>query len=154
MKNHLYCLVLLLAITFILFGCQKQRPPKAPTISAPSTGNTNIPVNFTVQTTDPNKDDIAYLFNWGDGTSDSWTTYYPSGQNVFKTHAYLNPGNYDVMVKAKDIKNKESDWSTAHRISISSQAPNTPSTPSGPTSGWINIPYNFSTSTTDPDGIA
>jgi hypothetical protein len=31
-------------------------------------------------------------------------------------------------------------------------APNTPSTPSGPTSGYRNVWYTYSTSTTDPDG--
>ncbi|MEO0228365.1 MAG: PKD domain-containing protein [candidate division WOR-3 bacterium] len=30
--------------------------------------------------------------------------------------------------------------------------PNTPQTPSGPSSGQVNVSYNFTTSTTDPDG--
>ncbi len=151
MKKY-FIIYFLLAIIFIFLGCQREKPPNVPTLSGPDTGKTNIPVNITVQTTDPNKDDIAYLFNWGDGTRDSWTTYYASGQSISQSHIYLKPGNYDIVAKAKDIKGKESHWSNPHKISISSQVPYPPSTPTGPTNGIINTSYNFSTSAIDPDG--
>jgi hypothetical protein len=141
-------------IIFILifFNCKKERPPKAPVVSGPSNGYTNQPIDFTVSTTDPNKDDVAYLFNWGDGTRDSWTIYYVSGQRITKSHTFSKPGNYDVCAKAKDTKGMESEWSAFHTISISSQPPNTPSTPEGPYVGCTDTIYYFSSSATDPDG--
>jgi len=152
MKKH-FSYKLLLVITLIIFGCKRNRPPQIPIISAPSTGNTNVPVDFMISTTDPDKDEVAYQLSCGDGTRDTtWTAYFPSGQSVPITHNYSKPGNYSAMAKAKDTKEKESDWSNPHQISISSQAPNTPSLPSGPTNGRINVAYDFSTSTTDPDG--
>ena len=145
-------IIKVLAICLLAFaGCKKELPPKAPVINGPNEGCTNVPINFTVSTTDPNKDDVCYLFNWGDGTRDSWTIYNASGQSVYKSHTFLKPGIFDVAAKAKDIKGNESEWSSFHRISISSRPPNTPSTPSGPTRGVINMSYTFSTSTADPD---
>ena len=143
---------LLLIFFILLFNCKREKPPKTPAISGPSTGYTNQPIDFTVSTTDPNKDDVAYLFNWGDGTTDTWTIYYPSGQRVTKSHTYSKPGNYNVSVKAKDIKGNESEWSAFHSISISSQLPNTPSVPRGPNTCKVEISYNFSSSAVDPDG--
>ncbi|MCM8808284.1 MAG: PKD domain-containing protein [candidate division WOR-3 bacterium] len=143
--------VFFLFVIFIFFQCKKEKPPQPPTISGPTSGNTNRPITFSVVTTDPNKDEVAYLFNFGDGTQDSWSTYYASGQKVNKEHIYLKPGNYDISAKAKDIKGNESEWSPIHSILISSQPPNTPSIPQGPNSGTINTPYTFSSSATDPD---
>jgi len=146
---HIVCLLI---ITLFNFTCQREKPPKAPTFDGPSNGSTNIPVSFTVVTTDPNKDDVAYLFNWGDGTRDSWSILYASGQTVSKSHNFTVPGNYDVVAKAKDEKGNESEWSTIHRIVISSQPPNIPAKPNGPQSARVNAIVSFSSSTTDPDG--
>jgi hypothetical protein len=141
----------LIIFILIFFNCKKERPPKAPVVSGPSKGYTNQPIDFTVSTTDPNKDDVAYLFNWGDGTSDSWTIYYVSGQKITKSHTFSKPGNYDVCAKAKDTKGMESEWSAFHTISISSQPPNIPSVPSGPNTVGVGVFSNFSSSATDPD---
>jgi len=145
-------LLYLSVMSLFVASCQREKPPKPPTVSGPSSANTNISVNFTVTTTDPNKDDVAYLFNWGDGTSDSWSILYASGQTVSKSHTFIIPGNYDVVAKAKDEKGNESEWSAIHRVAISSQPPNTPAKPNGPQSARVNATVSFSTSTTDPDG--
>jgi outer membrane protein assembly factor BamB len=150
MKKHLICLTPIWILMLVFFGCN--RPPKAPTISGPATARVNSTVDFTVQTTDPNNDDVAYQISWGDGTKDTWTLYFPSGQDIPKAHIYSKSGNYSVMAKAKDIREKESNWSNQHQISITSQAPNSPSTPSGPHTGYVDTSYTFSSSSTDPDG--
>jgi len=150
MKHILLSLILVMLV--VIIGCHKNKPPDTPTITGSTTGNTNVTLTFDVQSTDPDKDDISYKLSWGDGTTADWSAYFPSGQSIPKIHAFSNPGNYSIMAKAKDIKEQESDWSSAYQVSISSRAPNTPSTPDGPSSGDINTSYSFSSSTTDPDG--
>ncbi len=149
-KKCLICLILIWILTILFFGCN--RPPKAPTISGPATGNVNSPIDFTFRTTDPNNDDVAYQISWGDGLMETWTLYFPSGQDIPKTHIYSKSGNYSVMAKAKDIKEKESKWSNPHQILITSQTPNKPTIPDGPATGYVDTSYTFSSSATDPDG--
>lgn len=152
-KHYLLLLMTTTLFPLLFFVSCKNKPPKPPTITGPSSGYTNTPITFMVQSTDPNKDEVAYQFSWGDGTRDTgWTPYFPSGQPTPKTHIYTKPGNYGVMAKAKDTKDNESDWSSPFAISIANQAPNTPSQPSGPTIGMANTSYTFSVTASDPDG--
>jgi hypothetical protein len=71
---------------------------------------------FTVVTTDPNKDRISYLIDWGDGSTSGWTNWYPSGENVSAYHSWRY-GNPYVRVKAKDEYGAESEWSEPYRPS-------------------------------------
>lgn len=153
---QLYKVSSMFVLIIILIGCSKEKPPRPPTISGSSEGYINTPITVTVTTTDPNKDDVAYQFNWGDETATtSWTSFFPSGQNYRRSYTYSAVGTFDVFVRAKDEKGNESEWSTPHRIVITrppNYAPNTPSTPSGPSSGSTNSSYTFYSSATDPDG--
>ena len=130
-------------------------PPNTPsTPSGPTSGYVDITYTFTAHTTDLDGDDISYQFDWGDGTQSGWSSWVSSGTPVSMNHSYSSEGTYYVKAKAKDIHDALSDWSNPHSISISeiNNPPYTPSEPTGPSSGYVDSLYSFSSSATDPDG--
>ncbi len=150
LKNLLFIPALLL----ILIGCSKNKPPNTPASPAgASSGIVSEQLSFSAHTTDPDDDDIAYQFEWGDGNLSSWSIYVASGDTVSQNHSYNSMGTYEVRVKAKDTKDKESEWSSGHVIEVdTATVPYAPSEPSGPDSGYVDSTYSFFTSTTDVDG--
>jgi hypothetical protein len=91
--------------------------PAAPT--GPDTGVKGEDIEFSAVTTDPEGEQISYMFDWGDGTFSEWIGPVNSGIPAETTHAYTGVGTFSVYVKAKDINDGESGWSEAHTISIS-----------------------------------
>jgi len=74
---------------------------------------------YTTSSTDPERDEIRYGWDWdGDYTVDEWTKYYDSGEEVNVSHTWIKKGSYSVQVKAKDEKSLESFWSDPLQISI------------------------------------
>ncbi|UCF49864.1 MAG: PKD domain-containing protein, partial [Thermoplasmatales archaeon] len=93
-------------------------PPKTPTISGPENGLINQEYNFTINTTDPNGDDIYYYIEWGDNTSSGWIGPYSSGEGVTVNHTWLEHGVYVIKAKAKDVLGLSSGWSESFFIDI------------------------------------
>jgi hypothetical protein len=93
--------------------------PNAPTINGPTSGKPGQTLTFTFNAVDPDGDDVSYYIEWGDETSDGWTSYTPSGQDIFISHTWTekNPLNA-IGVKAKDIYGHESNW-TVRLVPIS-----------------------------------
>ena len=94
----------------------------APNKPAPPTGPTsgiiNVEYTYSGSTTDPNGDNIYYLFDWGDGTDSGWLGPYPSGDTVEANHVWVFGGTYDVKLKAKD-ETVDSPWSDPLTVQIS-----------------------------------
>ena len=105
-----------------LFGyeiCTTNAPPNTPsTPSGPDEGITGVEYEFETVTTDPEEDDISYMFDWGDGIFSEWIGPYPSGTPGEGSHAWDNAGVYEVRAKAKDTNNGESNWSDPHIMTI------------------------------------
>jgi hypothetical protein len=57
--------------------------------------------------TDPDNDQIFYIFDWGEGTLSEWQGPYDSSKPCEIEHPYVNK----VKVKAKDEHGLESEWS-------------------------------------------
>lgn len=94
-------------------------PPDPPSLpQGPTLGVVNTSYIYTAQTTDPNDDVIAYRFDWGDGTMSDWTLFVPSETPVNISHRWSAANTYHVRVKAKDIHNKETTWSSALPVTI------------------------------------
>jgi len=149
-------LFLLLGVIFFS-GCKKENnPPNVPsTPSGPSNGTINTSYNFLSSCTDPDGDNIAIRFDWGDGSASNWSSYVSSGDIVTMSHSYSTAGIYYIKAQAKDEKGLLSDWSSGHEIVISASSsnnpPNIPTAPFGPASGFVDTNYNFTVSTTDPN---
>jgi hypothetical protein len=94
-------------------------PPETPSIpDGPDNGMTEVEYTFSTTTTDPNGDQIFYKFDWGDGKESKWVGPYNSGDTGSASHVWKEGGDFEVRVKAKDIYDKESNWSASHTISI------------------------------------
>lgn len=124
--------------------------PSKPT--GPVHGVLNNEYTYSSKTTDPNGDQIFYMFNWGDGTSSGWLGPYASGFTISDSHSWSATGNYSVKVKAKDTNSATSGWSEPLTMTIVlNDPPNTPDI-SGPAKGKTGANYLYKFSTTDANG--
>jgi len=119
----------------LLFGDPAQmirtaHPSEPPVTPGKPSGQTqgviNYPFSFTATTTDPEGDDVYYLFDWGDGSYGTWAGPYPSGAKGTDQHTWTQIGNYQIRVKARDSWGAASGWSDPLAFSV---IPNTPPTP-------------------------
>jgi parallel beta-helix repeat protein len=90
--------------------------PSKPIIKGPTNGKPSEEYNYSVLSFDPDDDNVSYFFDWGDGTTSDWTSFVESGTEIYVSHTWKNKGTYEIKVKAKDIYELESDWSTLEMI--------------------------------------
>ena len=86
-------------------------PPSTPTIIGDAKGSIQTSYDYTIQTTDPDQDDVKYYIDWGDDTT-TLTGLNTSGQEIIVSHAWSVKGTYSVKVKAIDEYYTDSDWAT------------------------------------------
>ena len=100
-------------------------PPSKPIITdAPTYGTTDIPLEFSARTTDPESHNVYYMWNWGDGTYSDWVGPFESGNPAEASHSWDETGEFNVTVKAKDIFDAESSWSDSISFTIENKPPN------------------------------
>ena len=80
-------------------------------------GQAGTSYTYSVKTTDPDGDSIAYTIDWGDGTS-STTGQMESGVTGSASHTWTQSGTYAVRVKATDSKGNVSAWSPSLSVVI------------------------------------
>ena len=94
-------------------------PPDIPgQPDGPKQGVVDKELTFSGVTTDPEGEQIYYMFDWGDNTSSYWVGPYNSGVAGEASHVWTDPGEYDIRVKAKDVNGSESDWSIPLKVTI------------------------------------
>ncbi len=117
MRNINILLVVFLLLS--LLSCNSNRPPATPDLPfGPSGGMKDEELTFGVCATDPDGDDIAYEFDWGDGSSFTLSDYSPSGDSVYENHTYTTKGIYEITVRARDNEDLTSDWSSPLTVPI------------------------------------
>jgi len=95
------------------------KPPQVPDKpTGPKTGRPNQELTFSAITTDPEADQVYYMWRWGDGDYSEWLGPFNSGETAQATHSWESTSNYQVRVKAKDIFDQETDWSEGFIVSI------------------------------------
>jgi hypothetical protein len=129
---------------------QAPETPEAP--DGPDEWILNEECAFSAVTTDPEGDNIYYLFDWGDGNNSGWVGPYISGQTAEASHAWTELGEYEIKVIAKDTYNALSSWSEPHIISIIENQPPAPVTIDGRSWGFGGKRYAFTFVSTDPEG--
>jgi pyrrolidone-carboxylate peptidase len=87
-------------------------PPGTPTITGQENGTIKQTYNYNCSTLDPDRDDVLYYIDWGDGTNSGWIGSYSSGEVITVSHVWNKKGTYTVKVKAKDVLGAESGWGT------------------------------------------
>ena len=123
--------------------------PNPPIITGPKSGGAGLYYEFTFLSDDPNLDDVWYFIEWGDGEVEEWIGPYFSGEEVTIGHVWPEKGEYEIKAKARDILEFESGWSEPFNVIIS----NPPDAPDidGPQNVKVNIEYEFSFFSVDPD---
>ena len=93
--------------------------PSTPSVpTGPATGGIRKAHTFTVTTTDPDGDQLFYLFDWGDGEYSGWIGPYASGETAEASYQWQTKGDYEIRVKAKDEHGIQSDWSDALPVTM------------------------------------
>jgi hypothetical protein len=100
------------AILYKLSAIENQRPDKPVILSGPTSGHKFTEYTFTTSTTDPDGDDVLFMWDWGDGNYSEWL------DAVGASYEWYEIGEYEIRVMAKDINDGESEWSDIHTISI------------------------------------
>lgn len=102
-----------------LLIAEESNPPNKPsTPSGPPSGGVGTEYIYTASATDPDGDQVAYNFNWGDGTSSGWTSYVNSGSTGSATKTWYEQGTYAIKVVAKDTHGKISEWSDEFTVTM------------------------------------
>ena len=86
--------------------------PDTPTITGPTSGKVGNSYTYSASTTDPDGDNVYYLFDWDDGNDSGWKGPYMSGETCKVSHIWGAQGTYSIKVKAKDEYDDESGWAT------------------------------------------
>jgi len=73
---------------------------------------------YSTRTTDPDNDQVYYLWDWDDGTNSDWLGPFNSGDLASATHIWSEAGQFSIKVKAKDEFDAESPWSNPLKVTI------------------------------------
>jgi len=119
-------------------------------------GDTGVSYSYSTVATDPDGDVIKYGWDWdGDDIVDEWTSFYASGSTVSTSHSWGSANTYNVKVKAMDINNGQSGFSTSLTVVISGAINTPPHAPTNPTplnsATGIGISPSLSVDVSDPD---
>ncbi|MDD1760807.1 MAG: PKD domain-containing protein [Methanothrix sp.] len=77
--------------------------------------------SFVGYSTDPDRDQISYIFDWGDGESTK-TAFLPSEVSARAAHSWSKEGTYVVKIMATDSIGATSNWSVSKKVVIKSLA--------------------------------
>ena len=89
-----------------------QKPPMAPMITGPERVKPGIEYDYSFMSTDPEDDFLSYYIDWGDGTSDGWTDYSDSGEEITLSHTWDKMKLFNfIRCRARDNNGGISDWS-------------------------------------------
>lgn len=94
------------------------RPPNTPsTPSGPTYGFVGTSYTYSTSTTDPDGDNVYYLFDRGD-SSTTTVGPYASGSTISASHTWCSTGTYYVKVKAEDAYGAWSGDSSSLTVTI------------------------------------
>ncbi|MEO0085157.1 MAG: PQQ-binding-like beta-propeller repeat protein [candidate division WOR-3 bacterium] len=155
MRKSLSVILVMSAVLFLAVGC-RNKPPRIPMRPAgPSEVQYGDSATYRTVTTDPNRDQVQYIFDWADTRFDT-TEFFASGDTVSRVHIWSDTGFFGIRVLAKDEKgNVSSSWSDTHLVHVTVSGnvrPDAPAVPTGPDSGWVGQWQVFSTSAFDING--
>jgi hypothetical protein len=102
----------------LAIGEESDPPNKPDKPDGPTNGASGQEHTYTTSTTDPDGDDVSYMFDWGDDTTSGWVGPYPSGQTGSAKKTWTSQGDFVVKVVAKDEHGRLSVWSDPLEVSM------------------------------------
>jgi len=103
-------------VKFSYFENERPHTPNKPIGS--SSGRIIEDYEYSCVGTEPDGQEIYYLFNWGDGYDSGWLGPFNSGESCIATYFWSDQGDYEIRVKIKDVHGGESDWSDPLSVSM------------------------------------
>jgi hypothetical protein len=113
--------------------CRRAEAPTVPAVKGPESGRPGDTLVFFAMSQHRDQGELAYLFDWGDGSGTGWGPELLAGDTFRQQHAYRDSGHYPVRVRARDRLRLESEWSPVHLVDVGFKGPLTPTRPAGPT---------------------
>jgi hypothetical protein len=107
------------SISITVYNAGANQPPNKPSVpSGKVNGKSGVSYTYSSTTTDPDGDQIQYLFDWGDGQTSPWTSPVNSGLPSSASYSWSR-GSYQIKVKARDVPSfSESPWSDPLSVSM------------------------------------
>jgi len=100
------------------FFWPNEKPEKPVKPTGTTSGKAGEQYTYTTSTTDPEGDDVYYMFDWGDGDFSDWLGPYASDESVSSSYTWSQQGDYQIRVKARDRCYLESEWADPLEISM------------------------------------
>ncbi len=119
-RTMLLIVAITLSLTFSVIALSDPQPPNTPSApSGPSQIKEGESACFTTSATNPEGNNLFYMFSWGDGTTSDWVGEYTPGNSCTLCHTYNEKGDYSVRAKAKDaVTGLESGWSPPSSLTV------------------------------------
>ena len=105
-------------ISEVIINIMNTKPDKPNKPTGEINGEIGIEYSYTSFTTDPENNQVYYLWDWGDGNESGWIGPYNSGQICEIGHIWSEKGDYEVKLRAKDAAGLLSEWSDPLTISM------------------------------------
>jgi parallel beta-helix repeat protein len=86
------------------------QPPCIPFINGPKFGKPRTVYPYTLISIDPEREDVFYEIDWGDGSTEPWDGPYESNTLVIKDHEWEERGIYIIRARAKDENGTIGEW--------------------------------------------
>jgi hypothetical protein len=87
-------------------------PPNPPKLSGVERGKSGESYEYTIVSSDIDKDTLYYYIVWGDGSSDEWLGPFDSDETITVEHSWKKQGDFVIKVRAKDSHQCMGEWST------------------------------------------
>jgi len=95
----------------ICYGIDDNSPPSIPSIKGPVRGKFGEEKEYILTASDVDNDDICFIVDWGDGTSD-WTKLVSVDDETITSHIWEERGSYIIKARCIDQFGQESDWAS------------------------------------------
>jgi len=99
------------SVIHVTVTLENEAPEKPARPSGRRNGSVSVEYTYTTTSTDPDGNQVYYLWDWGDGTQSEWLGPFASGDEISVQKSWNTKGIYLIKVKVKDISGVESDWS-------------------------------------------
>ena len=106
------------AHSFIVYDESNNPPEKPGKPSGSIFGRVGVEYTYETSTTDSDKNQVFYMWDWGDGNFSGWLGPYDSGETCTISYTWNEKGTYNIRVKAKDIYDEESEWSDPLKLRV------------------------------------
>lgn len=132
-------------VALLGFFCTGEKAPRLVGVGGANAAQPKDTVWFWARAVDPNGDNISYLFDFGDGAEPVWSAELVSGETMFCRHIFADSGRFNLRVKARDEKGKESDFSEPFLVTAQFFGPLIPQKPQGAFVAYPDTPLVFFT---------